>query len=81
MTRDRAVEIIQDIGVAYVPRNTEDFSRIDAAWTTAIKSLEAWDLLKDEVEVTAADPENIEYVLGLNRCLEMIENQLIEIES
>lgn len=74
MTRQEAVEIIREHGVSYIPRNTEIFTQVDAAWTVAIKALEEWDNVLDELEAISADP-------GVAEALNIIEDHMNEMEN
>ena len=82
MTRQEAIEVIREHGVSYIPRNTEIFTEVDAAWTVAIKALEAWDDVVAEIEDIAGDLINdTEYTAGCRDALNIVNTHLNEIEN
>ena len=82
MTREEAIEVIRQDGISYIPRNTEIFTAVDAAWTIAIRSLEAWDVIIEELEdIISNSDDSEEFKDGCTEALEIINIHLNDIAN
>ena len=82
MTREEAIEVIRENGISYIPRNTEIFAAVDAAWTIAIRSLEAWNIIVEELEdIISNSDDSEEFKNGCSEALEIINIHLNELEN
>lgn len=76
MTRKDAIEYFNR---CYAIGNSDDARQHDEAINIAIKSLEAWDKVKNDLHLSSLELHSLEFKKGLEHCEWIIEKHLKEV--
>ena len=79
MTEDEAIKRLKEQQNEF-NENWVDYAGINEAYNMAIRSLEAWEKVKEDIEIALKYTKNEGICNGYNKALHFIDNHLQEVE-